>query len=61
LRLAVRLTLLAMRISRVALNYSISRINRRRERRPRTARPGISDRTDDGEWRGATWQCLATA
>jgi hypothetical protein len=63
LRLAVRLTLLAMRISRVALNYSISRINRRRERRrsPRAARPGISDRTDDGEWRAATWQYLATA
>jgi hypothetical protein len=62
LRLAVRLALLAMRASRAALNYSISRINRLRERRssPRAARPGISDRTDDGEWRGVTWQCLAT-
>ena len=62
LRLAVRLALLAMRAPRAALNYSISRINRLRERRssPRAARPGISDPTDDGEWRGVTWQCLAT-
>jgi hypothetical protein len=62
LRLAVRLALLVMRASRAALNYSISRINRLRERRssPRAARPGISDPTDDGEWRGVTWQCLAT-
>jgi hypothetical protein len=63
LRLAVRLALLAMRISRHSLNHSISRIKRLRERRsspPRAARRGIFDRTDNGEWRGVTWQGLAT-
>jgi hypothetical protein len=60
LRLTARLALLAMRLSRMALDISISRINRLRERRcsPRATRPRIFDRSDDGEGPGVTWAWL---
>jgi hypothetical protein len=49
LRLAARLARLALRVSRVTIDYSISRINRLRERR-KTARPAkprkIRNRSD---------------
>jgi hypothetical protein len=64
LRLAARLARLAIRPSRTALDVSISRINRLRERRdaPRATGPRRpSDRSDDGEGFGASWGRLATA
>jgi hypothetical protein len=64
LRLAARLARLAIGLSRTALDVSISRINRLRERRdaPRATRPRrLSDRSDDGEGFGASWGRLATA
>jgi hypothetical protein len=64
LRLAARLARLAIRLLRAAVDVSIARINRVRERRaaPRAARPRrISDRSDDGEGFGANWGVLATA
>jgi hypothetical protein len=64
LRLVARLARLAIRLSRVAVDYAILRVNRLRERRtaPRAARPRrISDRSDDGEGFGASWGVLAAA
>ncbi|MDR3489023.1 MAG: hypothetical protein P4M05_29460 [Bradyrhizobium sp.] len=64
LRLAVQLARLAIRLSRAAVDHSILRINRLRERRtaPRATRPRpMSDRSDDGEGFGATWGTLAAA
>jgi hypothetical protein len=64
LRLAARLARLAIRPSTMALDVSISRINRWRERRSaqRAARPRrISDRSDDGEGFGVNWGVLAAA
>jgi hypothetical protein len=64
LRLLARLARLAIRLSKAAVDYSISRINRLRERRtaPRAARPRrISDRSDDGEGFGVSWGVLAAA
>jgi hypothetical protein len=64
LRLAARLARHAIRLSRMAVDVSISRINRLRERRtaPRAARPRrMSDRSDDGEGFGVTWSVLAAA
>jgi hypothetical protein len=64
LRLAARLARLAIRLARVAVDVSIARIKRVRERRtaPRAARPRrMSDRSDDGEGFGATWDVLAVA
>jgi hypothetical protein len=64
LRLVARLARLAIHPSKTAVDYSISRINRLRERRtaPRTARPRrISDRSDDGEGFGVSWGVLAAA
>jgi hypothetical protein len=61
LRLAARL---AIRLSRAAVDVSSARIKRVRERRtaPRAARPRrMSDRSDDGEGFGATWDVLAAA
>jgi hypothetical protein len=53
LRLAARL---AIRLSRAAVDVSSARIKRVRER-PRR----MSDRSDDGEGFGATWDVLAAA
>jgi hypothetical protein len=64
LRLAARLARFAMRLSRAAVDVSVARINRVRERRtaPRAARPRrISDRSDDGEGFGTNWGVLAAA
>jgi hypothetical protein len=64
LRLVARLARLAIRLSRVAVDCAILRINRLRERRtaPRAARPRrISDRSNDGEGFGTSWGVLATA
>jgi hypothetical protein len=64
LRLAARLTRFAIRLLRAAVDVSIARINRARERRTalRAARPRrISDRSDDGEGFGANWGVLAAA
>jgi hypothetical protein len=64
LRLAARLARFAMRVSRVAVNYSVSRIGRMRERRnpARTAKPRrISDSSDDGRGFGVAWGVMATA
>jgi hypothetical protein len=64
LRLVARLARLAIRLSRVAVDYAILRINRLRERRtaPRAPRPRrISDRSDDGEGFAVTWGVLAAA
>jgi hypothetical protein len=64
LRLAARLARFAIRLSRAAVDVSIARINRVRERRaaPRAARPRrISDGSDDGEGFGANWGVLAAA
>ena len=64
LRLVARLARLAIRLSRVAVDYAILRINRLRERRtaPHAPRPRrISDRSDDGEGFGVSWGVLAAA
>jgi len=64
LHLAARLARFALRVSRVAIDYSISRINRLRERRNsvRPAKPrNISDQSDDGRGFGVTWDALAAA
>ena len=64
LRLVARLARLAIHLSKTAVDYSTSRINRLREWRtaPRAARPRrISDRSDDGEGFAVTWSVLAAA
>jgi hypothetical protein len=64
LRLAVQLARFALRLSRVAIDYSISRVNRLRDRRSaaRPAKPRrISDQSDDGRGFGVMWGTLATA
>lgn len=64
LRLAARLVRFALRVSGVAIDYSVSRINRLRERRNsvRPAKPrNISDQSDDGRGFGVTWGALAAA
>jgi hypothetical protein len=62
LRLAARLARFALRVSRAAIDVTVSRIGRLRERR-NPARPtkprGISDRSDDGP--GVAWGALAAA
>jgi hypothetical protein len=58
LRLAARLARFALRVSRIAIDYSISRINRFRERRnaARPAKPRkIADRSDDAPGFGVVW------
>jgi hypothetical protein len=64
LRLAAQFARFALRVSRIAIDYSISRISRLRERRSaaRPARPRkISDRSDDGQGSGVMWGALAPA
>lgn len=64
LRLTVRLARFAPRVSRLAIDYSVSRINSVRERRnsPRPAKPrNISDQSDDGRGFGVAWGTFATA
>jgi hypothetical protein len=64
LHLAARFARFAARVSGVAIDHSISRINRLRERREpaRSAKPRrSSDRSDDGRGFGVTWGVLATA
>ena len=64
LRLAVRSVRFAHRVSQVAIDTSISRVHRLRERR-RAARPAkprrISDRSDEDRGFGIAWGGLATA
>jgi hypothetical protein len=60
LRLAARLVRFAIRLSRLAVDHSIARINRSRQ--PRTKPPRrIPDRSDDGEGLRAGWGALAAA
>jgi len=64
LRLAVQLARFALRLSRIAVDYSSSRINRLREQRnaARPAKPRkISDQSDDGRGFGGAWDRLAIA
>jgi hypothetical protein len=64
LRLAATLARFAMLLSRGAIHYSASRLNRlRRQRDPaRPAKPrGISDPSDDGRGFGIVWGRLAPA
>lgn len=64
LRLAATLARFAMLLSRGAIHYSASRLNRlRRQRNPaRPAKPrGISDPSDDGRGFGIVWGRLAPA
>jgi hypothetical protein len=64
LRLVARLARLAIRRSRTAVDVSISRINRARERRiaPRPAGPRRhTDRSDNAEGPGVNWGVLAAA
>jgi hypothetical protein len=64
LRLAATLARLAMRISRGAINYSASRLNRLRQQRnpAHPAKPrDTSDPADDGRDFGAAWGALAAA
>jgi hypothetical protein len=64
LRLAARLARLTLRVARVATDYSISRINRLRERRDaaRPAKPRrIPDRSDDARGFGVMWGVPAPA
>lgn len=63
LRLAAQLAGFAMRVSRTAVSQPILRIHRLRERRSpaRSAKPRISDRSDDSPGFGTTWGVLATA
>ena len=63
LRLAVRFAGFAMRVARAAIDHSVARIVRLRERRTpaRPAKPRISDQSDDGRGLGAAWGALAAA
>ena len=64
LRLAVQLARFALRLSRIAVDYSSSRINRLREQRnaARPAKPRkISDQSDDDRGFGVMWGALAPA
>jgi hypothetical protein len=64
LRLTIRSTRFALHVLRAAIDYSVSRINRSRERRntPRPAKPrNISDQSDDSSGFGVAWGNLAVA
>ena len=63
LRLAAPFARFAMRIMRTAIDRSVARVHRLRERRSpaHPARPRISDQSDDGPDLGAAWGALATA
>jgi hypothetical protein len=64
LRLAARFARLALRASQAAVDYSVSRIARMRERRTATrpAKPRrISGRSDDVQGPGVIWGALAPA
>jgi hypothetical protein len=63
LRLAAQLARFAMRVLRAAVNQPVSRINRVGERRtpPRSARPRMPDRSDDGGGFATPWDVLAAA
>jgi len=63
LRIAARLAQFAMRVATAAISRPVSRINRLRERRSpvRTAKPRISDQSDDGLDAGVGWGVLAAA
>jgi hypothetical protein len=63
LSLAARLARFAIRIVRAAIDQSVARIHRLRERRSpaHPGKPRISDQSDDGPRLGATWGGLATA
>jgi hypothetical protein len=64
LRLAMRFARLALRVSRAAVDYSLSRIARMRERRTatRAAKPRrISGKSDDVPGPGVIWGALAPA
>jgi hypothetical protein len=65
LRLAARLSRFALRVSRLAIDHAVSRVNKSRERRNsvRPAKPrNISDKSDDDRDLGAIWGgAMATA
>jgi hypothetical protein len=63
LRIAARLARFVLRVATAAIRQPVSRISRLRERRSpvRTAKPRISDRSDDGEGFGVTWGVMAAA
>jgi hypothetical protein len=63
LRLAARLAQIAVHVLRTALHQPVSRIKLLRERRShaRSAKPRISDSSDDDPRFGVRWGALATA
>ena len=63
LRIAAQLVRFAMRVLRAAIVQPVMRINRLRERRSpaRSAKPRISDRSDEDRYFGAAWGELAAA
>jgi hypothetical protein len=63
LRIAAQLVRFAMRVLRAAITQPVTRINRLRERRSpaRSAKPRISDRSDEDRDFGAAWGELAAA
>jgi hypothetical protein len=63
LRIAARLARFVLRVATAAISRPASRINRLRERRSsvRTAKPRISDRSDDGLDAGVAWGVFAAA
>ena len=63
LHIAVRFARLLMSAAQTAIDGSLARINRRRERRSpaRPAKRRLPDRSEDGSGFGAAWRALATA
>jgi hypothetical protein len=63
LRITAQLVRFAMRVLRAAITQPVTRINRLRERRSpaRSAKPRISDRSDEDRRFGAAWGKLAAA
>ena len=63
LRIAAQLFRFAMRVLRAAITQPVKRINRLRERRSpaRSAKPRISDRSDEDRGFGAAWGELSAA
>jgi len=63
LRIAAQLVRFAMRVLRAAITQPVTRIDRLRERRSpaRSAKPRISDRSDEDRYFGAVWGELSAA
>jgi hypothetical protein len=63
LRIAARLARFVLRVATAAISRPVSRINRLRERRSsaRTAKPRISNQSDEGLDAGVAWGVFAAA